>query len=114
MLQEIDLMRVCPKCGYEDPVIWHSYRWVTDLDYSRFTDFQQVYPQWKDLQMGQIVEDEHDYYRRTSERNKGYYVQRWSKILGKTYYKSRYFERFLSKRDFPDSRQRKLDLKEES
>lgn len=103
-------MRFCPKCGYEDPVIWHSYRWITDIDYCRFEDFVQEYPQWKDLEMGQIVSDKYNFYRRTSKRNGGCYVQRWPKIYGVNYYKSRFFERFKAKRSFPYPGQQTLQL----
>jgi len=89
----------CPKCGYHFPPIWHSYRWITDMFYARFDDFQREseYSQWKDLEVGQIVEDEHYFIRRTK---KGTFVLMWPKVLGREYYKSRFFERFKVTRDF--------------
>lgn len=86
-------MQVCPKCGYKDPLIWHTYRWMTDMECCRFEEFQVEYPQWKDLSVGQIVEDEHVFYRRSSKRNRGLYVFRWPKVLGCDYYKFRDWER---------------------
>lgn len=91
-------MRFCPRCGYEDPVCWHSYRWITDIDMCRFEDFVTEYPQWAQLEPGQIVQDKTCYYRRSSKRNGGTFALRWSKVLGKNYYLSRYFERFKAKR----------------
>jgi len=107
-------MRFCNKCGYEDPPLWHAYRWITDIDQCRFEDFQKMYPQWKDILPGQIVQDKYNYYRRTSNRNGGAFVQRWPKVLGMEYYKSRFFERFKAKRDFPHPLQLRLELKEGS
>ena len=101
-------MRFCPECGYEDPVCWHSYRWITDMDICRFEDFQKEYPQWKDLEIGEIVSDQHNFYRRTGKRNGGCFVQRWPKVYGINYYKSRFFERF--KADFPHPKQKRLEL----
>jgi len=101
-------MRFCPKCGYEDPVMWHSYRWITDIDYCRFEDFQEEYPQWRGMYPGQIVSDKYNYYRRTSMRNGGCFVQRWPKVYGIDYYKSRFFERFKAKRSFPYPGQKTL------
>jgi hypothetical protein len=105
-------MRFCPNYDYEDPVIWHSYRWITDMDQCRFEDFQKDkhYLQWKDLEVGQIVSDKHNYYRRTGKRNGGCFIQRWPKVYGEKYYCSRFFERFKAKRDFPHSQQKRLEL----
>ena len=90
-------MFVCPRCGYQLPSMWHSYRWVTDMLYGRIEDFIVNYPQWKDLKAGEIVEDQHLFYRRT---RKGTFVLMWPKILGPAYYKTRNFERFKVPRDF--------------
>jgi hypothetical protein len=103
-------LRSCPCCGYADPQIWRSYRWVTDLDYCRFEDFQLEYPQWANLEIGQIVEDQYCFYRRSGKRNQGTYVQRWSKVLGKDYYKSRFFERFKARSGIRHPAQKKLEL----
>lgn len=93
-------MRICSKCGYEDPVCWHSYRWVTDLDFTTLPDFKLEYPQFADMKIGEIREDDHCYYRRSGPRNNGRFVFRWMKILGRDYYKSRFFERFKPQRGF--------------
>jgi len=101
-------MRFCPRCGFEDPPCWRSYRWITDMDITRIEDFQKEYPQWKDLEIGQIISDEHNFYRRTGKRNGGCFVMRWPKIYSIEYYKSRFFERFKAKRDFPHPHQKRL------
>jgi len=102
-------MYVCPKCGHRLPPMWHSYRWVTDMFYGRFEDFQVAYPQWKDLEVGEIVEDEYYFIRRTK---KGTFVLMWPKVLGRDYYKSRFFERFKVPRDFGlRSGQKQLELR---
>jgi hypothetical protein len=104
-------VRFCPCCGYEDPVCWHSYRWITDIDICRVEDFRKEYPEWVNIEIGQIVEDEGHFYRRTGTRNAGVYVMRWPKIYGKDYYKSRYFERFKAKRTLgPRPGQAQLEL----
>ncbi|HLE74944.1 MAG TPA: hypothetical protein VI864_02740 [Candidatus Bathyarchaeia archaeon] len=103
-------MRFCPCCGFEDPAVWHSYRWVTDVDICRFEDFQREYPQWRDLEIGEIISDRYNYYRRTGKRNGGAFAQRWPKVYGQDYYKSRFFERFKAKRDFPHPLQKRLEL----
>jgi len=64
----------------------------------RFEDFVQEYPQWTQLELGQIVSDKSCFYRRSSKRNGGTFVLRWPKMLGRNYYLSRYFERFKAKR----------------
>jgi len=90
-------MYACPKCGYRLPLMWHSYRWVSDVFQGRIEDFQQEYPQWKGIKSGEILEDELYFYRRTK---KGTFVLMWPKVLGRDYYKSRFFERFKVPRDF--------------
>jgi len=64
---------------------------------ARVEDFKCAYPNWAQLELGQIVTDEYYFYRRTK---KGNFVQMWPKVLGKEYYKSRFFERFKVPRDF--------------
>jgi hypothetical protein len=64
----------------------------------RFEDFQKEYPQWSQLEAGQIVQDKYCFYRRSSKRNGGTFILRWPKMLGRNYYLSRYFERFKAKR----------------
>lgn len=103
-------MRFCPKCGYEDPVCWHSYRWITDMDYTRWEDFCKEYPQWANINCGQIVSDLHSFYRRSSKKNNGLYVFRYPTAYGERYYLSRDFERFKAKRDFPHPSQKQLEL----
>jgi len=103
-------MRFCPKCGHEDPVCWHSYRWITDMDVCRVEDFRAEYPQWTSIQVGQIVSDSSCYYRRSGKRNGGAFVQRWPKVYGENYHNSRFFERFKAKRGFPHPLQKRLEL----
>jgi hypothetical protein len=105
-------LRFCPcGCGYEDPVCWHSYRWITDIDIARIEDFTKEYPQWADIELGCIIEDKYCYYRRSGKRNGGTFILRWPKILGRNYYKSRFFERFKAKRTHgPLPGQKQLEL----
>jgi hypothetical protein len=79
-------MRVCPKCGFEDSLIWHSYRWLFDVDTCRYDEFLREHPLLKELQLGQIIEDSHYFYRRTTKN--GLFVRRWEKHLGINYEKS--------------------------
>lgn len=90
-------MRECPNCGYKDPAIWRSYRYMTDVDMTRYEDFQEWYSRWKNIKMGEIVEDKCNYYRRSSKRNQGRYVLRWPKFYGQDYYKTRYWEHVNAK-----------------
>jgi hypothetical protein len=81
---------------------------MTDVDVTRAEDFQQEYPKWKQIEMGEIVEDDHYFYRRTSQRGGGKYVLRWPKFYGRSYYNSRFWEKFngrLSKRPRPGQTQ---------
>lgn len=105
-------MRECPKCGYRDPPIWRSYRYMTDVDQTRYEDFIEEcttgeykdHPEWKNIKMGEIVEDKCNYYRRSSNRNQGRYVLKWPKFYGRDYYKTRYWEHVnakISKRPRP-------------
>lgn len=109
-------MYACPKCGYRDPPIWHTYRWITDMFQCRYEDFIQYYDQrFLQLEPGEIKDDCTYFYRRTNERNGGAFVQRWPKVLGKEYYKSRFFERFKVPRDFGlRPGQKQIELKEAS
>jgi len=81
---------------------------VTDVDYCRLEEFQEAYPEWKDIGIGEIVSDRYYFYRRTSERNGGYFVQRYPKVYGREYYKSRFFERFMAKRGFSHPSQKRF------
>ncbi len=81
------------------------------MDMTRFHDFVQEYPQWADLEPGQIIEDSSCFYRRSGKRNGGAFVLRWPKLLGKNYYKSRFFERFKAKRTYsPVLGQKQLEI----
>jgi len=80
--------------------MWHSYRWFTDIDVCRFEDFGKEHKQWRSLEPSQIVSDEYNYYRRTSKRNGGTFVQRWPCVYGVKYYNSRFFERFKAERSW--------------
>lgn len=81
---------------------------------ARFEEFQLEYPQWAELKPSNIVEDQHCFYRRTGrhgKRVKGAFILRWPKMLGKDYYKSRFFERFKAKRQgLPVEGQKILEL----
>jgi hypothetical protein len=79
------------------------------MDQCRIEEFQQEYPQWKNIKIGQIVYDDCNYYRRTCARNGGCFVQKWPKVYGPNYYKSRYFERFKAKRSSPFPGQKRLN-----
>jgi hypothetical protein len=37
-------MRVCPKCGYNDPIIWKNMPHQLYQEYTTFEDFEQEYP----------------------------------------------------------------------
>jgi hypothetical protein len=100
-------MRVCPKCGYRDPTCWRYYRWMEGIDYTRAEEFFETYPQFGNLEIGQIVSDDHYFYRR-SKRNHGYYVYRWERQFGRHYYKFRDFERFNKFRTLPRIGQTRL------
>ena len=99
-------MRVCPKCGHEDPLCWHSYRWISDIDYATYDDFVKEYLELKDIRIGQILADLHFYYRRSSRKNQGTFVFRWSTLLGRDYYKMRDFEHY--KKPLVNARQLEL------
>ena len=98
-------MRVCPKCGYSDSLIWHTYRWLFDIDTCRFDEFISEQPQFKELKLGQIGEDSHYFYRRTT-RN-GLFVRRWEKSLGINYEKSAHTN-FERSRPFKNPNQTRL------
>lgn len=65
-------MKICPCCGYHDALCWHSYRWISDIDYARAEDFIADYPQFRDIQIGEILEDSSCYYRNPTRKIKGY------------------------------------------
>ena len=71
-------MRVCPKCGYQDPPYWrhskHSY-WI---DFTEYENFALLHPELaKKLEAGKNVEDELYVYHRTRS---GIKVERKAKI----------------------------------
>lgn len=37
-------MRVCPKCGYHDPIEWKNLHFQLYHEYMTLEDFQQLYP----------------------------------------------------------------------
>lgn len=41
-------MRVCPKCGHHDPWYWRGSGVYTGLEFCRFSDFQEDYPEIAD------------------------------------------------------------------
>lgn len=58
-------MRVCPKCGYEDPHIWRPNRWRHETDFTSWADFQEFYPPLaNELVKGEITTDSFYAYRR--------------------------------------------------
>jgi hypothetical protein len=77
-------MRVCPNCGFEDPVMWRQNRWVDAVDYGRIEDFQQEYPQFANIRPGETLSDTHCYYYRGKKQRA--FVYRWPKLLGPQYY----------------------------
>ena len=38
-------IRVCPKCGYEDPLEWRNLPHQLFMEYMRFDDFERLYPE---------------------------------------------------------------------
>jgi len=91
-------LRVCPQCGFQDPVYWRQNRWVSAVDYCRIEDFQVIYPQMADLQPGETRSDKYCYYYRGKKQK--LFVYRWSKFLGPQYYPStrHLFERHVPRR----------------
>ncbi len=87
-------MKVCPRCGFEDALCWHTYRWITDIDYAPFGEFVQEYLELKDIHIGEIREYKGNYYRRSGKRNHGTFVFRRPTVLGRDYYKMRDFEHY--------------------
>ena len=91
-------MRICPECGFEDPICWRQNRWVSAVDYTRIEDFTAEYPKLADLQPGEIRSDKHNYYYRGKKAK--LFVYRWPKILGPQYYPTtrHMFERHVPRR----------------
>ena len=88
-------MRVCPRCGFEDPPCWRQNRWVSDVSYCRIEDFQKEYPSLADIRPGETRSDAYNFYYRGKKQK--LFVYRWPKILGPQYYsKTRHlFERHV-------------------
>jgi hypothetical protein len=103
-------MRDCPKCGFHDPDCWRSYRWVTDIDRTRWDEFISEYPQFSSLKPGEKTEDEHYYYKRSNMRNHGLYISRWPKKYGPNYGNFRELERHKVSRAVKDGKQKKLSV----
>lgn len=62
-------MRICPKCGYEDPPQWKQSMHFHE-DYMPFTDFEMFYPKLAILVLKQkYVEDKPFVYHLTKGRN---------------------------------------------
>ena len=63
-------MRICPKCGYQEPLEWRHDFWHADKDYCRTEDFRCLQPDLaKALDAGhKVVIDEFYAYRK---RGKG-------------------------------------------
>lgn len=100
-------MDICPKCGYEDPIIWRQNRWVHNVSYARIEDFQEYYSEFKDLQPGETRSDRLCYYYRGKKARA--FVYRWSRRLGPTYYTStRHFFQKHVPRTIPSTKQRQL------
>jgi hypothetical protein len=92
---------ICPRCGYVDPICWRRNRWINGVDYARFEDFIQEYPQFSAMIKGEITSDILFYYMRGKKAN--FLVYRWPKVLGPTYYtRSRhYIERHVPRGHLP-------------
>lgn len=91
-------MRICPKCGYRDPVYWRHHRWQQHIDFCHIEDLNEdnseLASQLKEN--GSFAEDEHNFYRHT---NKGPWIYRWSKEYGKQGYHLN-FEKYRSRDPF--------------
>lgn len=77
-------MRICPNCGFIDPQCWRQNRWVSHVDYTRVEDFFEQYPQFANMQPGEERSDMYSYYYRGKKNP--YFVYRWPKFLGPSYY----------------------------
>ena len=87
-------MRVCPKCGFRDPLEWKNLRFRIYAEYMTFEDFQRVYPDLAALlkESPKILCDEHHCYHLT----KSGHVHRVPKYLcidGKFYHGSSTLEK---------------------
>ena len=104
-------MKTCPRCGFEDPVIWRQNRWVSDVSYCRIEDFQiePLYRKLAGIRPGETKSDVTDFYYRGKKQT--LYVYRWSKVLGPGYYpRTRHmFERHVPRAP-PKPGQRTLEI----
>lgn len=112
MSQDPHLVRItpiCPNCGWSDPLCWRRNRWVNGVDYSRFEDFTEAYPEFGNMGKGELRSDIHFYYLRGKKAS--LFVYRWSRFLGPEYYtKSRhYFEHHVPRGHLP-KQQSKLNI----
>lgn len=93
-------MRVCPKCGFKDPLEWKNLHFQLYHEYMALEDFQRIYPklakelllQQKQLRTKNITFDEGHAYHLTK---KGY-VHRVPKELcpnGKWFHASSLYEK---------------------
>ena len=74
-LKEIVItLRVCPKCGFEDPPYWRHARFSYYIDSCRIDDFRIMKPKLAEkLKIGTTMEDEVYIYRLTKS---GQYIMR--------------------------------------
>jgi hypothetical protein len=91
-------LRICPRCGFQDPLCWRQNRWVSCVDYCRIEDFQAEYSHLADIRPGETVSDATCYYYRGKKQH--LFVYRWPKVLGPGYYpRTRHlFERHVPRR----------------
>jgi hypothetical protein len=91
-------LRVCPRCGFEDPPYWRQNRWVSSVDYSRVEDVLEDYPWLANMRPGEERSDVYNYYYRGKKNP--YFIYRWPKVLGPQYYtRTRHlFERHVPRR----------------
>lgn len=59
-------MRVCPKCGYEDPLEWRNLPHQLFMEYMRIEDFRRLYPELAEqLHDNSVVLADHNAYHLT-------------------------------------------------
>ena len=68
-------MRVCPKCGFEDPIYWRHSRFSYWLDQTENENIEAMHPELCPLKPKQMIEDRLYVYRRMRDR-----VERKAKI----------------------------------
>ena len=98
-------MRVCPKCGYVDPLQWKNLPMRLYGEYMTFEEFKELYPTIAEQlrQNPKIVFNEYNAYH----LSKAGYVHRCPKILCQN---GRFYHESSTKEKPKDPFQRKLDI----